>query len=109
MHTNSYTNSSVSGIEVYTANGDDEGYSLGYEILNELVKSTNLRNRDMRNGSELRVLKNAKMPAVLVEMGYLSNENDAILLRDSSELFVQGLYNGILNYFNSLEENTITE
>lgn len=109
LHTNSYTNSSVSGIEVYTANGDDEGYSLGYEILNELVKSTNLRNRDMRNGSELRVLKNAKMPAVLVEMGYLSNENDAILLRDSSELFVQGLYNGILNYFNSLEENTITE
>ena len=109
LHTNSYTNSSVSGIEVYTANGDDEGYSLGYEILNELVKSTNLRNRDMKNGDHLRVLKNAKMPAALIEMGFISNEDDAILLRDSSDLFITGLYNGIISYFDGLEEATVTE
>ena len=109
LHTNSFTNSSVSGIEVYTANGDEDGYALGNEILNELVESTGLRNRGMRDGSELRVLKNAKMPATLIEMGYISNDEDAKLLDESSELFVQGIYNGILSYFDTLEEDDILE
>lgn len=108
LHTNSFTNSTVSGIEVYTANGDAEGYSLGNEILNALVTSTGLRNREMRDGSELRVLKKAQMPAALIEMGYLSNDGDAKLLDESPELFVQGLYNGILSYFDNLEEQTGT-
>ena len=106
LHTNSYTSTSVSGIEVYTAKGDEEGYALGNDILNALVESTDLRNRGMRDGSDLRVLKNAQMPATLIEMGYISNEGDATLLRDSSELFIQGLYNGILSYFDNLEAKT---
>ena len=62
----------------------------------------------MRDGSELRVLKKAQMPAALIEMGYLSNDGDAKLLDESPELFVQGLYNGILSYFDNLEEQTGT-
>ena len=104
LHTNSFSDSSVRGLEVYTATGDDTGYALGEQILNALVKSTELRNRGMKDGSNLRVLKNATMPAALIEMGFISNESDAILLRDSSELFVRGLYNGILSYFDDLEE-----
>ena len=109
LHTNSFSDSSVRGLEVYTATGDDTGYALGEQILNALVKSTELRNRGMKDGSNLRVLKNAKMPAALIEMGFISNVDDAILLRDSSELFVQGLYNGILSYFDNLEEKTVLE
>ncbi len=106
LHTNSYTNSSVSGIEVYTANGDEVGYALGNEILNALAESTNLRDRGMRDGSDLRVLKNAQMPATLIEMGYLSNEDDAKLLDESPELFAEGLYLGIVAYFDALAEET---
>ncbi len=96
----------ATGLEVYTTTTDTVGYEIGESILNELIKSTGLRDRGMRNGDKLRVLKNAKMPAALIEMGFISNTNDAILLRDSSELFVQGLYNGILSYFNTLEPAT---
>ena len=103
LHTNSYTNSSVNGLEVYTATDKGAGYELGYNILSSLVQSTGLRNRGMKDGAELRVLKNAQMPATLVEMGYISNEGDAILLRDNPELFAQGLYNGICSYFDALE------
>ena len=106
LHTNSYSTSSVKGLEVYTANGDDEGYDLGYEILNELIQSTGLRNRGMRDGSDLRVLKNAKMPATLIEMGYINNEDDAKLLDESPELFAQGIFEGIQSYFDALEETT---
>lgn len=108
LHTNSYKNDlSVRGVEVYTANGDEEGYALGNNILNELVESTSLRNRGMRDGSELRVLKNAQMPAALVEMAYLSNADDAKLLDESPELFVQGIYNGILSYFEDFEATPV--
>lgn len=106
LHINSADVSSARGLEVFTATGDNDGYAIGEEILNALVTSTELRNRGMKNGDHLRVLKNAKMPAALIEMGFISNESDAILLRDSSELFVRGLYNGILSYFDGLEEES---
>ena len=105
LHINSNENFSVSGIEAYAIDTQNEGYALGRVILEELQKTTELRNRGMKT-EDYRVLKNAKMPATLVEMGFISNENDAILLRDYPELFVQGLYNGIQSYFNNLEMTT---
>ena len=41
------------------------------------------------------------MPAALLEMGFISNSGDALLLDESPELFAQGIYNGIVNYFES--------
>ena len=104
LHTNSFNNSSVNGLEVYVADGDTSGYDLGNEILDELIKSTGLHSRGMKDGSDLRVLKNATMPATLVEMGFISNDDDAILLRDNPELFAQVIFNGIKAYFDALEE-----
>ena len=106
LHINAAESTTARGIEVYTANGDDVGYALGEDILDQLVKSTEMRNRGMKNGSHLRVLKNAKMPATLVEMGFISNAEDAKLLDESPELFAQGVYNGIVAYFASLQEKT---
>ena len=109
LHINSYTSDSATGLEVFSANGDEVGHALGEDILNSLVKATELRNRGMKDGSNLRVLKNATMPAVLVEMGFISNPGDAAMLDESPELFAQGIYNGILSYFNQLEESPVTE
>ena len=104
LHTNSYTDSSAKGLEVYTATGDTKGYALGEEVLGGLLESTELRNRGMKNGDHLRVLKNAKMPAILVEMGFISNDDEAKLLDESPELFARGIYDGIQTYFDALEE-----
>jgi N-acetylmuramoyl-L-alanine amidase len=106
LHINAAESTTARGIEVYTANGDDVGYALGEDILDQLVKSTEMRNRGMKNGSHLRVLKLATMPAALLEMGFISNAEDAKLLDESPELFAQGVYNGIVAYFASLREKT---
>ena len=45
------------------------------------------------------VLRRTKMPAVLVEMGYLTNVGDAQLLSQNPGLFAEGIYNGILAFF----------
>ena len=104
LHTNSYTDGSANGIEVYVADQESESYTFGNSILQGLIGSTNLRNRGMKINSELRVLKNATMPAALLEMGFISNAQDAALLAESPELFAEGIFNGILNYF-GLEAN----
>lgn len=100
LHVNAYTESSAHGIEVHTAEASGTSYEFGSYLLDGIVDSTNLRNRGMKQSPNLHVLKNATMPAALVEMGFISNPNDAALLDKSPELFAQGLYDGILNYFN---------
>ena len=99
LHINSYTDGTVNGIEVYAAEQDSVSYDFGSSLLQGLIDSTNLRNRGMKLNPELRVLKNATMPATLLELGFISNSSDAALLSQSPELFAKGIYNGILDYF----------
>ena len=100
LHTNAFDKDSANGIEVYATQENSEAYAFGSSLLKGMVESTGLRNRGMKLNPELQVLKNATMPAVLLEMGFISNPADAALLSQSPELFAQGIYNGILAYFN---------
>ncbi len=99
LHTNSYETEGANGIEVFVAEKDSTSYDFGNSLLQGLINSTNLQNRGMKLNPELYVLKNATMPAALLEMGFISNSGDAALLAQSPELFAQGIYNGILAYF----------
>ncbi len=51
------------------------------------------------------VVKNAKMPSVLVEVGFVTNEAEARLLADSNHLrkLGDGIYNGIVEFIDYFE------
>ncbi|MBQ1982112.1 MAG: N-acetylmuramoyl-L-alanine amidase [Clostridia bacterium] len=99
LHINSYSDTSANGIEVLVAEQGSTSYDFGSYLLQGMINSTNLRNRGMKLNPNLRVLKNATMPAALLEMGFISNSTDAALLSQSPELFAEGIYDGILAYF----------
>jgi N-acetylmuramoyl-L-alanine amidase len=40
------------------------------------------------------------MPAVLMELGFITNAQDAALMSGRPDLFARGLYNGLLDYLN---------
>ena len=105
LHTNSFSSASANGIEVFVAEQNGTSYALGNRLLQELVRSTDLRERGVKLDPELYVLKNATMPAVLIEMGFISNSGDAALLSQHPERFAYGIYHGILAHL-GLSSNT---
>ena len=64
-----------------------------------LHNATGLENRGVQQNSGLFVLRHTYMPAVLMEIGYITNLDDAFLMRTDPQAFARGLYNGIIAYF----------
>lgn len=98
LHTNASDNSSATGIEAYAYSRPSAAFRLGEIILEELSDTTGLRNRGMQVRSGLYVLRRTQMPAVLIELGFITNPRDAALMSDQPELFARGIYNGLLRY-----------
>jgi N-acetylmuramoyl-L-alanine amidase len=100
LHTNASLNESATGSEalIYSYSSS-VAYGLAEDILEEMTQMTGLRNRGVIERPGLYVLRRTNMPAVLVEMGFISNPNDAELMAYSPELFARGIYRGILKYY----------
>ena len=108
LHTNSFTQESANGIEVYVEEKGSEAYAFGEALLNGLLDATNLGNRGVKLEPDLDILEFSSMPSALLEMGFISNVGDATLLAEHPELFAQGIYSGILDYFGFLPKNIVT-
>lgn len=104
LHCNASTITTASGSEAYVYREGSEAYWLATQILLGLHYVTGLANRGVRVNPSLYVLRRTNMPAVLVEMGYLTNPYDAALLDSEPQSFAQGIYNGILAYFGLLDD-----
>ena len=100
IHTNASSNPDASGSEAFAYSRPSRAFSLGEDILTALNTSTGLRNRGMQVRPGLYVLRRTAMPAVLVELGFITNPSDAALMNDRPDLFARGIYNGMLDYFN---------
>jgi len=98
LHTNASSNPNASGSEALVFARDTAAFYLGEAILRGLNRSTGLRDRGILIRPGLYVLRRTAMPAVLVEMGFISNPTDAALMSGEPELFARGIYNGILEY-----------
>ena len=98
LHTNASDNSAASGIEAYAFARPSQAFTLGEIILEELGESTGLRNRGMKVRTNLYVLRRTAMPAVLIELGFITNPGDAALMSEQPQLFAQGIYQGLLRY-----------
>ncbi len=103
LHNNAAENPNATGNEALVYGpGSTVARALGEEILEQLTLTTGLRNRGIVYRPGLYVLKETTMPAVLVEMGFISNPYDAELLAYSPDLFATGIYRGILAYYDLL-------
>lgn len=87
LHVNSSLNNKTSGLEFYVAK-DTEFFEKSNEIAAKLIDkfgtNKNLKVSNVKTGP-FYILKKSEVPAVIVELGYLTNENDKKYLTDDLE------------------------
>ncbi len=98
IHTNASDNESASGIEVLAYSSPSRSFTLAEDIAEELSEATGLRNRGAKLRPGLYVLRKTAMPAVLAEIGFITNPRDAELMNTRPDLFALGIYDGILDF-----------
>ncbi len=104
IHTNSFGDSSALGVETYYNSNTNvnltEELSLAKYINNEIVSNLDMVNRGVKYGN-FTVIRQIEMPAILVELGFISNPSDLAKLTSSEYLqtFAQSIYNGIESFY----------
>lgn len=85
----------------------ENSVNLATMIQSELVKTTKQVNREVRQ-APLWVLKDVAMPAVLVEIGYISNPDDERFMMSNAGQYkiARSIFKGFQNYKNKLEAKT---
>ncbi len=102
LHTNASVIASATGSEAFVFRRDSDAEILAENILQQLNFATGLPNRGVIARPGLYVLKRTRMPAALVELGFITNPVDAELMAFSPQLFAAGITNGVLAYFGML-------
>ncbi|NCI22284.1 N-acetylmuramoyl-L-alanine amidase [Clostridium botulinum] len=85
IHANSF-NGSANGTETYYYDGSAKGKETAEKVQKELVNSIGLYDRGVKTAGYY-VLKNTISPSILVELGFIDNRNEEILL--NSDWFQQ--------------------
>jgi len=101
LHANASTITSASGSEAFVYSATSPAYELSEEILESLSEATGLADRGVFVRPSLYVLRRTQMPSTLLELGFITNSGDAALMLNSPALFAQGIYNGIVDYFDT--------
>ncbi len=98
IHTNAAEDPNARGVEAFSYARNTRAFELGEDIVEELVDATGFPDRGMKVRPGLYVLRKTAMPAVLVELGFITNPEEAALMNSNPGLFARGIYNGILEF-----------
>jgi len=98
IHANASTNPAANGTEVYVYREGSVAAALAQEVLEGIVNRMGTKDNGVRVNPSLYVLRRTRMPAILVELGYITNAEDVQKMTEDPWGFAQGIYTGILNY-----------
>lgn len=99
IHCNSFWLASANGTEIYAYSKKTSAYNLGEKIANNISKQLDIYNRGIKT-SNFAVLKKTSMPALLIELAFISNVNDAQKLKDRQEEFADAIFQEVCEYYN---------
>lgn len=99
LHANASNILTASGSEAFVYSESSPAYPLAEDILIGLSDATGLADRGVFARPTLYVLRRTQMPALLLEIGFITNSGDARLMAENPNLIARGIYNGILRYY----------
>lgn len=110
IHTNSAEPAEASGIETwgYLEGGSEyNGMTskiLSQNIQDELIAATGAKDRGIKDGKNLAVIRTTQMPAALVEVGFITNAEDRQKMLDASyrDQLAEAVTQGVLKSFDEM-------
>ena len=106
IHCNAAEAEAANGTETWICAGSNRGSMLASYIQNQIVDALDTTDRGVKiatpgvNG--LYVLTNTDMPAVLVELGFISNPDDEEILANKQDDLARAVARGITDYEQSI-------
>lgn len=99
IHCNSAEAEDACGTETFAyALDGGEGEKIATCIQDQIVDALNTVDRGVKANPKLFVLRYTAMPAVLVELGFISNESDEELLTNRQDDFARAISRGVTDY-----------
>jgi N-acetylmuramoyl-L-alanine amidase len=93
------------GIETLMFNFGSEAERLAACVHKQLVDTEQsidpyIPDRGLKERPNLSVLRNTDMPAILIEMGFIDNDHDVILLEHKQDAIAKAIARGVTDYAN---------
>ena len=117
IHRNMYngTKTDVKGVEIWTSHEPGEAESeLARLVLNRLTDTGYITSRGIKGGSmddpdtDYYVIRNTQMPSILIELGFLSNEDDRAMVQSYADVTARAIADGIEDWINEQKETEST-
>lgn len=114
VHANAYGDgwNDANGIETLVYRIGDNGQTqLAKLVQAKLIAETGLRDRGVKERTDLAVLRDTKMPAILCECGFMTNRKEAELLRsgDYRRKVARAICKGVCAYYGKKYIAEVTE
>ena len=104
IHMNKFSEKQYSGPQVFYSVNDDDSKCLAECIQGNMISALSPKSeREIKPADKnIYLLKNATIPAVLVECGFLSNMEEEMKLKDENyqRKLAWAIYCGLIEYFN---------
>lgn len=102
IHCNSAEAAAATGTETWACAGSSAGHALAACIQNQIVDALGTVDRGVKTATPgvngLYVLTNTDAPAVLVELAFISNDDDEQLLEEKQDDFARAIARGVTDY-----------
>ena len=109
VHLNKFTTSSAKGAQVFYSPNNELSLNLAESLQKSIAVTLQKENtRTVKKADKsIYLLKNATIPAVIVECGFLSNPEELSLLKnpDYQDKMAFSIYCGIMEYYNTGVKN----
>ncbi|MDU5083012.1 N-acetylmuramoyl-L-alanine amidase [uncultured Tissierella sp.] len=98
VHCNAFSDISAKGVETYSYPRSTTGANLSKSIQNSIIASGAYTVNRGTKTADFAVLRLTNMPAALVELAFITNAQDADILRNRQNDLAVAVSKGILNY-----------
>lgn len=100
IHCNSAVNKKAEGTETFYYKGSHHSQLLAECVQHQLVDTMESVDRGIKEGNKLYVIRRTVAPAILTELGFISNAREEKYLNEHKKVMAHAIARGITDYLN---------